>query len=264
MNVVNASTFLGVDGGVDFNEPVQPPTVTRTIEGVTDDILGNWQIPDCNGCLGLTIQTEPTTGHTVGYGSWSDPNGSRTITEFAPAIDPSRGYPVELDPSQYASLRENGVANRLYTLFDGNVSGGHLTGWFSYRELWSDWCALQKPTRIQVNGEARDVCTPNIHDETVDLGKRVLCTSADMDSSCPSADEPFSTTTPCVCTMGWEGGNPLCSPNYCLCDATHCEANLWSGAQWVDLTLIDGKFVGSWFLTYTDSPRHVVMARVTP
>jgi hypothetical protein len=211
----------------------------------------------------LTIEMQPMTGLTVGYFTRSLTGEPDKARDFSPAVDPSHGYPVELAPSEYAYFRMNGVAGRPYTLFDGNISGDHFSAWFSYRELWSDWCALQKPTRIQVDGEARNVCAPNIHDETVDLGKRVLCTSADMDSFCSAKGAPAD-MTPCVCTMDSEAGNPLCSPNYCRCDATQCDADLWSGAQWFDLTLTDGQLVGTWFRDNQDTLEHVVLARVTP
>jgi hypothetical protein len=175
-----ALDFLAIDAGVDFTQAVSPPAPSLTIQGATNALVGTWAQTDCDGCWQLVVAGPNAAGAFTGYATRASSSGEALpVSVYAPASDAAHGYPTELAPGDYGSALVNGVPGYHYSLFDGQFSDGRLSTWISYAELWDDWCALQTPTRVDVNGESRYVCSPDINDEQVDLGKRALCTSRD-------------------------------------------------------------------------------------
>jgi hypothetical protein len=239
---------------------VQPPAAARNIEGSVAAIAGHWQQMNCgSNCLSLVIDAQ--SGY-VTRSSNGDP--SDVAHAFAASIDAEHGYPAELSPAQYGFVRDNGIAEQHYTLLDGKMTGdGHFSAWFSYLELWEAWCGRQAPMRVDVHGESRYVCAPDIRDEAVDLGKRVLCTSADMDQVCDVAGISGG-SAPCVCKADWEAGNPLCSPSYCRCFESGCDANIWAGAQWLDLRVSGEQLLGTWIGGLSGSALSIALMRQNP
>jgi hypothetical protein len=240
---ISPISLLGTDAGVDFAQPLHLTPPATIITGDSEALLGHW-VPDpdknCSvECLHLLIERDPGSGATIGHVYFVAVPVGATLgpIHFAPASDPGVGYPRELQPGQYNDARSEGVDEQRYRLFDGKVEGDRFTVWWSWLDLWSDWCALQTPQRVKVADETRYVCAPSVDDPSIDLGKRVLCTSADMSAACDGG--------PCVCAEDPSGDrSPLCSTTYCQCDASSCEANPWSEPRWLDLTRVGDRLEG--------------------
>ena len=254
---VKASDFLGASPGtVDLKEPIRPPDPTLWVQGATPELMGTWQQQNCSPCLVLSIQTDAESQRIVGQLTRASEPGDRDAGLVLPTtLDPDVGYPPS-DLVRYADVLWNGLPDHAYQLYDARLSGSEFSAWYSFLDLWGDWCALQTPTRIEVAGYARYVCSPDILDTRVDFGKRVLCTSADMSGCTPAEDaqqQPLSCRDPesaqcmfekqCVCNTDFT--SELCSPAYCECDATTCRANIWRAAVQLQLTLAGDRLAGA-------------------
>jgi hypothetical protein len=277
-----ALDFLGVDAGTpDFKAPLPLPLPALTIEGATDSLRGTWVQSDCtdgNGCLQLVIETDASTGETTGYAVRQElQNDPVRATTLAPASDPNVGYPPEF-AAQYAYFLQAGFAGYRYRLFDARLVGDQFSAWWSYAELWNDWCALQTPYLVDVMGEARYVCSPDIRDTRVDFGKRQLCTSADMGGctaysigrdelgnlvSCSTGETPECLRDrQCICNNFAPGESRLCGPSYCQCDASRCQAAFSQGAVWINMTLSGQELSGTELDLFDSSP--LKLNRVAP
>jgi hypothetical protein len=245
-NVTTTSTpldFLAIDAGVDFSQAVLPPPPSLPIQGATDSLVGTWTQAQCtDACWQLVVAGPDAAGAFTGYiARAASLSEAVPVSGFAPAGDASRGYPTELAPTYYQTALYSGVPGYHYSLFDGQFRDGTLSTWVSFAELWDDWCGLQTPSRVDVNGESRYVCSPEIHDTQVDLGKRVLCTAADMDATCMDDTAPGG-VVPCVCMTA---GSALCSSSYCQCNAATCTGALWQNAWHIDLILAGSQLSGA-------------------
>jgi hypothetical protein len=177
-------------------------------------------------CTHLEIQ-EGEQGGYVGtiYRERSPWNAPLVFGPFAPATNPTRGYPMELLPEEYGHARAFTPDVR-YRLFDGLVRDGELTFWVTPLDLWTDWCGMQSSFQWEVSGKHEYRCVPQTASESdTDLGKLALCTSAEDLGYCEDA---YSFSHPCVClddTLHFDFTLPLCSLPYCECSATECHAD---------------------------------------
>jgi hypothetical protein len=236
------SDFSDVSVPMDFTEPVALPMPDTTFSGDASSLEGLWVElnfdggpctpenpgPDVNGSVCTRIEIRSTGGGFTGtlYKERSLYNESPVSGPFAPVTDPAVGYPVELTPEDYGHAR-SAIPGVNYRLFDGLVQDGRLTFWFSPLDLWTDWCAQQSPHVWDVSGKREYRCVPQSADEAdTDLGKLVLCTSAEDMNYC---DDAYSLSYPCACLddeSQFDFGLPLCGLNYCECSATECHAAL--------------------------------------
>jgi hypothetical protein len=222
----------------DFTDPVILPAPSTTIAGDVKRFVGTWSERDsqrevCSYCRRVVIRA---LGDGTFQGTFFEPSNGATVTgPFAPPTDPTKGYPTELSPAQYGVTRSF-TAGVTYRVFDGIAKGAELTFWFSPLDLWTDWCGMQTPSVWNMEGKTRYRCVPQTADlSSTDLGRLVLCTSADELPQCSGA---AGLSEPCVCQD--VSSKPLCSAKYCECSATECHADLRGVPVVVQLTLEDG------------------------
>ena len=273
-----ALDFLGVDAGsIDFSGAVRAPQSSVTVAGATGSLLGTWQQVECEDCLRLIVERQPDSPEVIAYVTTAS-RIAVTLDNLPDAVDAGVGYPVGL-ASRYAEMSVVGIRDYHYRLFDAQLVGQRLSGWFSYFDVWDDWCAMQTPVSIDVFGVTHSVCASDMDDSTVELGKRVLCTSADMSgcstysssvdgrgelSSCAMGD-----TAQCMrdkqCICNRTISSPLCSPSYCACDTTKCGANLQAGTQTLDLLLDSDRLAGTLLQPQaTQGAGSITFMRVSP
>jgi hypothetical protein len=272
------SDFSDVRVPMDFTEPVALPMPDTSFRGDASSLEGLWvelnfegepctpERPgtDSSGRVCTHIDIRATDGGFAGtlYRQRSLYNDAPVSGPFAPATDSAVGYPVELSPEEYGAAREV-VPEVRYRLFDGLVRDGRLTFWVSPLDLWTDWCTLQSPHAWDVSGKREYRCVPQTASESdTDLGKLMLCTSAEDMPYCLDA---YSLSYPCVCLDGasqFDFGLPLCGLNYCECSATECHAALRGTTIAASFRLEGETLVG----TVDDGPfaNFITLVKVSP
>lgn len=243
-----ASDFL--DAGVDpfdFSEPTPLPDPDPEIFGDASALEGHWrQIDEQCGtsrCVNLEV-SRPTAGGALVAKMWWSPDPARErLSEgpFAPAVDGTVGYPIELAAARdYAEILANGVSNVRYTIFDGTFNGDSLEGWISPMELWSEWCPLQSPQPTGIGGAVEYRCADPFDASGNELHD-ILCTQSTDWGRCPIDDANEA----CACIDEQGTGVFLrCTPAVCECDETSCEANLRQAAKSVSIRYSDDELVG--------------------
>lgn len=213
---VLAGALTGVSDEVSWSEPLQVTRPRDAIDNADDSLLGTWANLDCSpnlwdSCMKLVIERNASG---VVQGRFHSQPSEDFSGPYAPATDPDRGYPHEVSPDDYSLVRDS-IADLDYRVLDGHVTGDRLTFGWSPFELWRDWCTLQRPYPWQIAGRTLFYCVPQAAEAQAafDLGKIVLCRSADVEPVCEDQQ-------PCVCS---EPGNPRCSPAVCECDAQGCD-----------------------------------------
>jgi hypothetical protein len=214
---VPADEFADLDASVPWSEPVALLAPELIVQGEPGDKLGTWRYADCNpaesstGCLSVTLERD-AAGDVQGYFEQAD--RASEFGTFAPPVDADLGYPREVELSDYASLTTGGIAGVHYRLSNASIAGDQLAFEWNEHEVWRDWCAMQTPYLWQIGERTFYFCVPQDERQwsSLDLGKVVLCRSADVMELCDGR-------IPCVCI---DASDPLCSPAYCRCDAQSC------------------------------------------
>lgn len=152
-----------VDASFDFDAPVETPEPELAIEATADapSLIGVWVEQSGGGQvmkLRLEIFARPG-GEGVGSVIAECP-GCPLSGPIAPASDPDLGYPVELGVSDQGRLRTNLLPEFPYRMFDGRADADAFRFWFTNNDLWRDWCALQTPYLIEVEGRSQYSCIP--------------------------------------------------------------------------------------------------------
>jgi hypothetical protein len=163
-----------------------------------------------------------------------------------------------VDVTQYGYLAANTVPGVPYRMLDGRFESGRLTFTFSRVEIWHEWCRLQTPYPWEMGGHGFYFCAPQdaAAQASIDEGKMVLCTSADLEPLCSDGTNGLQ---PCSCL---DDGDPRCSGAYCRCDSQACDADLHSGYR-VDLTLEGERLSGTWTIVSLNIVP-VALERVSP
>ncbi len=195
--------------------------------------LVNHQFPDGSAALTMTLDFAPG-GQVTGTVLLGDGALLR------PPTDPNVGYP----PGNQGVVSL--VEGFPYTILDGTLSGAHLSVQFSEYEVWTQWCALQKPYLVQPGTDAGPASDagPDIYDcvpagapgVTVGFGP-MGCVMVDSDGA----------SSPLDC-----GKLRLCGglgPTVCQCSATACRVStLPTPATSLDLVIArataDGTMTG--------------------
>jgi hypothetical protein len=245
---LSTKDFASVDASVSWTQQVQVPKREVTIAGGDARLLGSWRQRDCDtsnmsfqfGCLWLDIaqSADGSVRGSVNFDRTFDVRGP-----FKPPQDPDRGYPIEVSVNDYSTLSFIPQARVPYRILDGSFANDRLTFSWSYLDIWHDWCALQHPYPWQIDDQRFYYCVPQDAEarSMIDEGKDILCTSADFEPLCP--DEKGN-LFPCICSL--DVSKPHCSRAYCRCDSQSCDAELHALTYPVDLTLQDGRLVGTW------------------
>ena len=257
-----ASSFVHVDAGIGFGEPVEPPAPRPLIDGA-DALVGKWVEVESDGSpcrpeleglkdhlgggvacptleIGRDAEREGITGHIW----WAyDPNATDVpaivLGPYAPATDPSKGYPVEVPPEVYADLVRIAPEVR-YRVLDGAFDGTTLSFWLSAMDLWTDWCSLQTPYPFELGGVKGYRCVPaDASVQNTDLGKLALCVSALDAGVCL---DRFGNAEPC-CHRN-DGGVPCGDYNACICTASRCVSDLRRSIVRFEFTLSGGALHG--------------------
>ncbi len=249
------SSFDHVDAATDFTQPVTVPLPDTSFSGDASSLVGSWielnfdgkpctiasPGPDLAGTVCTHLDIRATNAGYTGtiYRETSTLNDPQVQGPFAPAKDPTKGYPVELTPDQYGQARDftPGVD---YRLFDGLVRNGYFSFWVSPLDLWSDWCGMQTAYPWTISGKQRYRCVPqDATEKSTDEGKLALCTSAE---DLPTCKDRYGNENPCVCLDGtgeFNSAMPLCSLTYCECSATECHADV-RGTAVTSVLSVDG------------------------
>lgn len=208
---------------VSWDTPVAVQPSQSAILGAPDSIVGTWTQPNCDpgqpetpfitGCVTLVIERDGD--HIEGRFSYEQTNAP--LTALAPATDGSVGYPPVSDPGDFTRFFEKLQAGVKYRVLNGSYASQRLSFDLNRADVWRDWCPLQKPYRWDVAGRSLYFCAPQdiAEQERLNLGRRVLCRTADYGPWCPSA----GTQLPCPCV----DGDPLCSATVCQCDSRSCD-----------------------------------------
>lgn len=261
---------LEPSASLSFEDEVVPvPEPERSFRDPAEALLGTWKQPDCDpadgetqffdgGCVLLTFERSGPHGEIVGrLDSYTEVDTSSYALPrqtFAPATDPSVGYPVEATPEDY---RDFGTRMGPYTMLDPRFDGENLQFWVSPLELWEGWCALQTSYRVP-GGNPPYQCVPDgaaNGDPEVDRGKLALCTSAWSSGACDpkvcglSAAEPCPPESyegcGCYTPEGvWDEALPECSIAYCRCDAQGCAPNWYENRIDFQLVVAGDRMVG--------------------
>jgi hypothetical protein len=241
-NRPDPSSFDHVDAATDFTHPVTVPPPDTSFSGDASGLVGSWielnydgkpctpesSGDDISGTVCTHLEIRATNGGYSGtiYREISGLNTPNVQGPFAPAQDPTRGYPVELIPKQYGYARDFTPAVN-YRMFDGLVRSGYFSFWVSPLDLWSEWCGMQTAYPWNISGKQRYRCVPqSATEKNTDDGKLALCTSAE---DLPTCKDTYGNVYPCVClddTGQFNSAEPLCSLTYCECSAAECHADL--------------------------------------
>jgi hypothetical protein len=239
-----AKGYVHVDAGGSFGEPVAPPRPFTDIEG-TDVLAGTWEEREADGspcipelaaskahlgndaaCPRLEI-TRAANGSLTGRITWAydtatvPPPVSFSHGPYAPPTDPAKGYPEGVTPEAYPYLQRISP-NVAYTVFDGAFDGANLTFWVSPMDLWTDWCAMQAPYPIEVQGVKGYRCVPsNATDRNTDPGKLALCSQTLDLGHCTNASGSED-----VCRCPPDAGFACTADNACACTAAGCASDL--------------------------------------
>lgn len=254
---VSISDFDDVSDNVDWDVPIQVPTMSPVVVGGDARIIGTWLESGCDpaqpplgpphGCVRMELE-QNAAGEVTGTARIERSTDIPSEPPMAPAVgyppaeDPDVGYPRGVDPMAYADLLADFQAGVPYRILDGRFANGRLTFVWSYFDLWHDWCVLQAHYPWQVGDHAFSFCVPQDRETwaTIDEGKIVLCTSADFEPLCGDNGSLW----PCPCVDG--NSNPRCSPAYCHCNARGCDADVH--ADYIDVELmVEGEtMLGTW------------------
>jgi hypothetical protein len=226
-----------VDAAVRFDVPIDgpaPETAIATTEPASA-LAGVWEAaPGSTEFWGGPVRLEITAGAAGLTGTIAfmcapgvcDPEGPPP-----PATDPDDGYPPGLDPIEQDHLRSAILPRTPYRMLDARLTGVRLTFWFTNNDLWRDWCALQTPHPVVVNGRSEFGCTPD-----------------------PQPCDSFIGRDPAEIV----GDEMLCCAEtaLCRCDASGCRINYQSSAQIADL-VVEGDVMEG-VLLYGDTLRLVL------
>ena len=246
--------LLSMDTAVDRSTPVSSVPRLSGVSGGDESITGTWVEENCDpaeavaerawGCVQLTLARD-ASGAVAGTlqidGTALTDRPLDPAPPYPPAKDPNVGYPLGADPrtyTEYVNVLPGGIP---YRVLDGHFDNGRLTFAWSPYDLWHDWCALQTSYRWMVGDHAFAFCVPQDRTQWTELdeGRIVLCTSADFEPLCSSGDDLL----PCPCL---EEGHPRCTPAYCQCDDTGCDANVGWFLNQVELSVDGETMTGSW------------------
>jgi hypothetical protein len=256
----NPADYADAVAPMDFTDPVWLPPPSTNIEGDLTNLVGSWDevlaydgtlctpthSVNTPGCTHLDIRAGANGGYagTLHRDPVSSPPPVTVSGPFAPAMDPTVGYPTTVSPSDdYSALRDI-VAGVEYRMLDGVLTNGTLNFWISTNDLWSDWCALQTSFAWNVRGMRVYRCAAQTADQSnTDLGKLALCTSAQDHPTCSS---PSYGDFPCVCldSKGQFFQGPLCGRTVCECSASECRAAMRIASINATLQLQSGRLVG--------------------
>jgi hypothetical protein len=225
-DAVEISDFASVSDEVSWSEPVAIVPPSDTIEDVPTAMLGTWRELDCDslkegghdygGCFSLTLERDPTGLSRGTVKIVARAGGDRV---FAPVSDADRGYPLELDPMQYASTAMGLLPEVDYRVLDAEVFGDRLVFQWNLRDLWHPWCQLQQPHRWESGGRAYYFCVPQdpVQQAAMDPGKVFLCKDPAVARTCTGSGSERS----CVCD---EPSTDLpCGLEMCACDSQRCD-----------------------------------------
>lgn len=221
---VSIQDYAGVDANVSWDTAVALPAPETAISGADSRLVGTWMSHECESlpiaemCVRFII-TQAEDGVVEGMLVFKPVNGT-TARVFEPAVDPDHGYPVGVEPSEYAELNLNPVANGTYRMLDARFDNDVLTFNWTPSDLWRDWCAMQTPYPWHVQGREYYQCVPQDADAqaTIDRGKQRLCTSSAFEPFCYSEQRG---PAPCACIDDPSG--ETCRTSVCLCDSSHCQ-----------------------------------------
>jgi hypothetical protein len=253
-----ASQFADLQSNVGFDASLPAGNdPERDFVGSAEALLGTWSDPTCDpadgnkvtysgGCASLVIERSGPNGEIRGRLRVRNDIDMRPWNinwqEFAPAVDPDVGYPVEITPQEYVQVSQ-GPSFGPYSMLDPFFDGTRLQFWVAPMELWDGWCKLQTSYRVP-GGDPPYQCVPDgaaYGDPVVDYGKLVLCTSEWSTGSCelqncdpaiePSCTPPGTITIGCGCWSkdGYAIDRPECTPANCACDQDGCRANWHEG-----------------------------------
>jgi hypothetical protein len=219
---IKISDFADVSDDVSWSEPVAIVSLPDTIEGAPPSMLGTWREVDCEpsvprerelrGCVSLTIERD-LEGPVRGRLQMQLESGG-VLGPFAPVSDPERGYPTELDFSQYGGIASSTQPDVDYRVLGATVFGNKLAFQWNLHDLWASWCQLQRPYRWEVSDRTLYLCVPQdpAQQATMDRGKVQLCLAPRLDMVCESE--------PCVCD---DSSSQPCILRFCECDSQQCD-----------------------------------------
>jgi hypothetical protein len=244
---VSVGDFDDVSDSVDWDMPIESPPLPSVIAGGDARIVGSWLESGCDpasppndtphGCVRLDVG-ESASGEIAG--TLQIVRTQDTFGALPPVQDPDVGYPTQ-DPQSYLQLT-NIQAGVPYRILDGRLESDRFTFTWSPYDLWHEWCALQTPHRWSFDDHAFSFCVPQDREEwsSIDEGKIVLCTSADFEPLC---GHPSGGLVPCSCIPA--DSDPRCSPNYCQCDDSRCDANVRAIPFYAELSLAGDVMTGA-------------------
>jgi len=182
------------DGGTESTDPRQAPVVGGSGSPIWNGTLENAQLANGSNRLTMTLAVA-----SDGTATGSVLLGDGTLLQ--PPTDPDVGYPPGV---QFTMIGPLGFFEGFrYTMLDGRSSGSRLTFKLAEFELWSQWCALQRPYCFAV---------------APDGGRTYSCFPYSGNTGCPMI-EP-ATTGEMPNDLGKE---ELCGPGSpCNCSATTC------------------------------------------
>jgi len=208
------------DASFDFDTPVARPQPQVVIESTADapSLIGVWVDASNGDFMRLRLEIRGSSAQDA-VGSAIPVCGQCPIQgPLAPASDPDLGYPVELGVEEQGGLRTNLLPGLDYRMFDGRADAQGFRFWFSNYDVWRDWCALQTPHPIEVDGRRSWSCIA----EAVAFD---LVPPADLDPK------------------KW-----LCAydNSVCRCDERGCSVEPHGAVQTLDLRFEGDSLVGVW------------------
>lgn len=173
---IDAASPLGIDmrpdlweldASVDFSEPVASPLPQTELTGeLAASLIGVWTEVGVafrywSSPLRLEI-VQDSRGRITGTVTFLCAQGDCFPRgPFPVATDPNAGYPPGADFDSLGGSRTQGMAHVPYPLLDGRVQNGRLTFRITHNEVWRDWCALQTPHPVTVDGRQTYACMPD-------------------------------------------------------------------------------------------------------
>jgi hypothetical protein len=156
-----------LDASVDFGEPVAAPVPETELEGeLSASLVGVWnEVQGVHTYWASPIQLEikaDGAGRVTGTVAFlcedetCNPRGP-----IPPASDPDASYPPGVDVGTYDVVRLNGMPHVPYRMFDARLQGGRFAFWTTNNDLWRDWCSLQTPFPVTIEGRRMYSCTPD-------------------------------------------------------------------------------------------------------
>jgi hypothetical protein len=238
-----------LDASVDFEEPAPRPAPSTELQGAqVGSLIGTWdEVQGTHQFWGspikMTLTQDTAAGRVSGTIEFScDPNCSAPTGPFPAPSDPNDVYPPGIEAIEHDNMRVNVVPYFPYRMLDPRLEDGRLAFWFTSSDVWTQWCALQTPYPVTVDGMPRYACMPDARPYN------------QLISELADSGEPI------------EGKGLLCASDLsvCSCTASSCTPDYHSAVRALDFDLVNQDTLQGLYITDGEAYPVTLTRRAVP